>query len=211
MPSAVSDPPQNGVTKLTNCRLVRGDALVPGDLWISAATGKIIHSQSSFYDELLIPSNVIDLGGRIVSPGLIDVQLNGAYGFNFSTMPEDPAEYARQVREVNRQLVRTGVTAYMPTLTSQKPELYQTVRGKTHQPRAGCRVSGILCANGTLRPSPSSGPTATSNRPRTAPSRSARTSRAPSSAPARTARTTRKSSGKRPPSRTSRSATGART
>lgn len=127
MPSAVTEP-QGGVTKLTNCRLVRGDALVHGDLWVSSTTGKIIHSQSSFYDELLIPNNVIDVGGRIVSPGLIDVQLNGAYGFNFSTMPEEPAEYARQVKEVNRQLVRTGVTSYMPTLTSQKPELYQTVR-----------------------------------------------------------------------------------
>ena len=136
MPSAVTDPPQNGVTKLTNCRVVRGDALVPGDLWISASTGKIIHSQSSFYDELLVPANVVDLAGRIVSPGLIDVQLNGAYGFNFSTMPDDPAEYARQVRDVNRQLVRTGVTSYMPTLTSQKPELYQTVRAQEPTPLA---------------------------------------------------------------------------
>lgn len=129
MPSAVVDQPQNGVTKLTNCRLVRGDALVPSDLWISAITGKVIHSQSSFYDECLVPSEVIDLGGRIVSPGLIDVQLNGAYGFNFSTMPEKPEDYARHVKELNRKLVRTGVTAYMPTLTSQKPDLYQTVRG----------------------------------------------------------------------------------
>lgn len=128
MPSAVADHPGNGVTKLTNCRLVRGDALVHADLWVSAATGKILHSQSSFYDECLVPSEVIDVGGRIVSPGLIDCQLNGAYGFNFSTMPEDPAEYDEQVKTLNRKLVRTGVTSYMPTITSQLPEVYKTVR-----------------------------------------------------------------------------------
>lgn len=127
MPSALADQAGNGVTKFTNCRLVRGDALVPADLWVSAVTGKIIHSQSSFYDECLIPGEVIDLGGRIVSPGLIDCQLNGAYGFNFSTMPEDPAEYEKQVKDLNRKLVRTGLTSYMPTITSQRPEVYKTV------------------------------------------------------------------------------------
>ncbi|SPO04757.1 related to N-acetylglucosamine-6-phosphate deacetylase [Cephalotrichum gorgonifer] len=127
MPSAIVDPPHNGITKFTNCRLVRGDALVPGDLWVSAATGKIIHSQAEFYDQLLVPGEVIDLGGRIVSPGLIDVQLNGAYGFNFSTMPETAAGYAKEVKTLNRQLVQTGVTSYMPTVTSQTAELYKAV------------------------------------------------------------------------------------
>ena len=128
MPSAVTDQAGNGVTKFTNCRLVRGDALVQADLWVSAVTGKVLHSQSSFYDECLVPGEVIDLGGRIVSPGLIDCQLNGAYGFNFSTMPKDPAEYEGKVRTLNRKLVRTGVTSYMPTVTSQLPEVYKTVR-----------------------------------------------------------------------------------
>ena len=72
-----------------------------------------------------MPDEVIDLGGRILSPGFIECQLNGAFGFNFSTLLE-PSVYAKKLRDVNRQLVRTGVTSYIPTLTSQRSEIYKT-------------------------------------------------------------------------------------
>ena len=128
MPIALSPTrPKNGITKFTNCRLVRGNDLVREDLWVSSKTGKIISSQVAFFYELTMPDDSIDLGGRIVSPGLIDVQLNGAFGFNFSTLLEDPTEYGKKVADVNRRLVVTGVTSYVPTLTSQRPELYHTV------------------------------------------------------------------------------------
>lgn len=130
MPIALSPPnrPKNGLTKFTNCRLLRGNELVKEDLWVSSVSGKIIHSQASFYDELVLPDETIDLGGRIVAPGMIDVQLNGAFGFNFSTLLPDMTQYGKSVREVNRLMIKTGVTSYLPTITSQKPELYQKVR-----------------------------------------------------------------------------------
>lgn len=128
MPIALSPiQPRNGITRFTNCRLVRGDELVREDLWVSSKTGKIISSQSTFFDELTLPDESIDLGGRIVSPGMIDVQLNGAFGFNYSTLFDDGTQYAKKVADVNRRLVATGVTSYVPTLTSQQPELYQKV------------------------------------------------------------------------------------
>lgn len=129
MPSVVrpESPRRNGITKLTNCRLLRGDALVWDDLWVSSATGKIIRSQSAFYDELIMPDEVIDLGGRIVSPGFIECQLNGAYGFNFSTVTDDMAQYADLLRDLNQKLARTGVTSYIPTVTSQASDLYKKV------------------------------------------------------------------------------------
>ncbi|KAH7040277.1 family 9 carbohydrate esterase [Microdochium trichocladiopsis] len=115
----------NGITKFTNCRVLKGDRLVTEDLWVSGLHGTIIKSQAAFYDDFVMPDEVIDLGGRIVAPGFIDCQLNGAFGFNFSTLL-DPAEYAKKVREVNRKLVQTGVTSYLPTITSQLPEIYHT-------------------------------------------------------------------------------------
>ncbi|KAG7149983.1 N-acetylglucosamine-6-phosphate deacetylase like protein [Verticillium longisporum] len=128
MPIALSPTrSQSGITRFTNCRLVRGDELVTEDLWVSSQTGKVISSQAAFFDELTVPDKSIDLGGRILSPGLIDVQLNGGFGFNFSTLLEDAAQYGKKVLEVNKRLVATGVTSYAPTLTSQNPELYQTV------------------------------------------------------------------------------------
>ncbi|OAA67355.1 n-acetylglucosamine-6-phosphate deacetylase [Niveomyces insectorum RCEF 264] len=123
----------HGITKLTNCRLVRGDELVWEDLWVSAATGKIVRSQAAFYDEHVLPDQTVDLGGRIVAPGLIECQLNGAFGFNFSTLFGDEdqgapkATYAQRLRALNRRLVQTGVTAYVPTVTSQTSDLYHKV------------------------------------------------------------------------------------
>ncbi|KAI1190820.1 carbohydrate esterase family 9 protein [Nemania serpens] len=124
-PKATPKDGRNGITKFTNCRILRGNSLVDEDLWVDSVTGKIIASQAVFYDELILPDDVIDLGGRILSPGLIECQLNGAFGFNFSTLLE-PAAYAKKIRDVNRQLVTTGVTSYMPTITSQRSEIYKS-------------------------------------------------------------------------------------
>lgn len=129
MPIALSPTtqPRNGLTKFTNCRLVKGDRLVNEDLWVSSQTGKIIHSQATFYDDLNLPDETIDLGGRIVAPGMIECQLNGAFGFNFSTLLDDMSQYGKKVKDVNRLMIQTGVTSYIPTITSQRPELYQKV------------------------------------------------------------------------------------
>lgn len=113
------------ITKFTNCKLVKGNELVEQDLWVSSETGKIVRSQEVFYGEQVTPDIIINLGGRIISPGLIDVQLNGAFGFNFSQIPEDPSTYGKVLRQVNKSLIQTGVTSYLPTLTSETPYVYK--------------------------------------------------------------------------------------
>jgi N-acetylglucosamine-6-phosphate deacetylase len=123
MPSAIPTSNEQ-ITKFTNCRLVKGDELVEADLWVSSLTGKIVRSQEVFYGEHAVPDVTVDLGGRIVSPGLIDVQLNGAFGFNFSQIPEDVQSYGKTLRQVNKSLIQTGVTSYLPTLTSERKEVY---------------------------------------------------------------------------------------
>jgi N-acetylglucosamine-6-phosphate deacetylase len=162
MPIALSPPfgPQSGegLTKFTNCRLLRDNALVYEDLWVSSKSGKIIHSQASFYDELVLPEQTVDLGGRIVAPGLIDCQLNGAFGFNFSTLLPDMSEYGKKLEEVNRLLIKTGVTSYLPTITSQKPEVYQKAlpflgpSGSRHLAEDGAESLGAHCEGPFLNP-----------------------------------------------------------
>ena len=132
MPSAVpvngfSHHRGNGITKFTNCLLVRGNDLVQEDLWISSVSGKILNGQEILYEERTAPDNIVDLGGKILSPGLIDVQLNGAFGFNFSTLLDEDSVYKKSIEDVNLRLVQTGVTSYMPTVTSQEPLLYNKV------------------------------------------------------------------------------------
>lgn len=119
----------SGVVKFTNCLLVKGNNLIKDDLWVSSSTGKILNGQEILYEHRIAPEEIVDLGGRILSPGFIDTQLNGAYGFDFSVIPEEgTTAYAKGVQRINRNLVSTGVTSYLPTLTSQLPEVYHKVR-----------------------------------------------------------------------------------
>jgi N-acetylglucosamine-6-phosphate deacetylase len=117
----------NDLIKLTNCRLAMGDKLIPGDLWICASTGKIIDQQAVFYEQTIRPSSVHDLGGRILAPGLIDVQLNGGWGFDFSVPTERPQDFKDGVEMVNKQLIKTGVTSYLPTIISSRSHVYEKV------------------------------------------------------------------------------------
>ncbi len=157
MPSATF-PSSGSITKFTNCRLVKSNELVEQDLWVSSITGKILQSQQEFYGHYTTPDRVIDLGGRIISPGLIDVQLNGAFGFNFSTAPDDLASYGKTLRQVNRSLVATGVTSYLPTVTSQKSEVYHKVlpflgpSGARRLPEDGAESLGAHCEGPFLNP-----------------------------------------------------------
>ncbi|KAF2019724.1 carbohydrate esterase family 9 protein [Aaosphaeria arxii CBS 175.79] len=165
MPSAIPTithgPTTNGsgVIKFTNCLLVQKNDLIQGDLWISSISGKILNGQEILYEQRTAPDEIIDLGGRILSPGLIDVQLNGAYGFDFSVIPEEGTNaYSKGVNRVNRGLVTTGVTSYLPTLTSQRPEVYQQAlpflgpSGSPRNPAHGSESLGAHCEGPFLSP-----------------------------------------------------------
>ena len=112
------------LTSLTNCRLLVGDSLEQRNLWVSKATGKIVDPQAAFFSQGSTAAEVIDLGGRIVAPGFIDVQINGAFGFDFST---PSATYEHGLQQMNVDLARTGVTSYLPTLPSQSGAIYHQV------------------------------------------------------------------------------------
>ncbi|ORY14810.1 n-acetylglucosamine-6-phosphate deacetylase-like protein [Clohesyomyces aquaticus] len=165
MPSAIpinghrTPPRGTGVVKFTNCLLVKGDKLVEDDLWISSVSGKIINGQEILYEHRAAPDEVIDLGGRVLAPGFIDVQLNGAYGFDFSVIPEDESVgYGKGVSRVNRSLITTGVTSYLPTLTSQRPEVYETAlpflgpSGTLRDPNKGSESLGAHCEGPFISP-----------------------------------------------------------
>ena len=64
-------------------------------------------------DEVSIPGDVETIDGRgfVLAPGFIDLQINGAFGHDFT---HDPGS----IWEVARQLPRFGVTAFLPTIVS---------------------------------------------------------------------------------------------
>ncbi|EHY59221.1 N-acetyl-glucosamine-6-phosphate deacetylase [Exophiala dermatitidis] len=143
------------VIKFTNGYLLEDGRLVPGDLWISSETGRIISPQAAFYSAHLTPDRVVDLDGRILSPGFIDVQINGCYNFDFST--PDP-EYSSKLAHTHRQMIKSGLTSYVPTVISTTPEAYHSVlphlgpSGKERDASKGCESLGAHIEGPFLSP-----------------------------------------------------------
>jgi N-acetylglucosamine-6-phosphate deacetylase len=57
----------------------------------------------------------LDATGLVVAPGLVDLQVNGAGGVDVTAEPE-------RLSEVGAELVRHGVTAYLPTVITSSAE-----------------------------------------------------------------------------------------
>lgn len=108
--------------QIINARLVEDDKLVSESLWFDSETGLFVSPPSP-----ALPASVIDLQNRIVSPGFLDLQINGAYGFDFSEDSTDVDGYKDRFLDARRKLIATGTTSFLPTMTSQFPERYHQV------------------------------------------------------------------------------------
>jgi N-acetylglucosamine-6-phosphate deacetylase len=148
----------SGIVRLTNCRLIKETSIVAEDLWFSSTTGKILNGQDLFYQQSVAPEATVDLGERLVAPGFIDVQVNGAFGFDFSAIPKDMATYQKGLHKVNHELLKTGVTSYLPTIPSQLPEVFQRAlpylapSGATRNASLGCESLGAHCEGPFISP-----------------------------------------------------------
>ncbi|XP_023326418.1 N-acetylglucosamine-6-phosphate deacetylase, partial [Eurytemora carolleeae] len=78
----------------------------------------------------------IDCQGRIITPGFIDLQINGAFGVDFSCDIKDKESADQCIRTVGRGILAHGVTSYCPTVVTSPPEVYSTILPFI-QPRKG--------------------------------------------------------------------------
>jgi N-acetylglucosamine-6-phosphate deacetylase len=89
------------------------------------------------------------LGGRDawILPGLVDIQLNGAFGVDFSDPGGDLSGAALG-------LPRTGVTAFLPTIVSSPPEAYAPILRNLARavPAGAARVLGTHIEGPFLAP-----------------------------------------------------------
>lgn len=109
------------VTCLTNAYLVLPDGNLtssPASIWVDATAGKIVavSAEGTQLGEPVSQCDVVDLDGAIVGPGLIDVQINGAFGVDFSKWENDEGAYRKGVEQVANDLLQTGVTSFVPTI-----------------------------------------------------------------------------------------------
>ena len=146
------------ITKFANGRLVRDGRLVKGDIWINRSTGRIIDAQKSFYVDRALPDRVVDLKGKILAPGFVDVQFNGAFMFDLSKPPSDGdvVSFKKGLQAMNHSLIKTGVTSYLATMTSQSAHVYHKVGSHVHRDHAAeamfrsFRVLAHLATRGSL-------------------------------------------------------------
>jgi N-acetylglucosamine-6-phosphate deacetylase len=97
-------------------RLAGGHVVTPMStvdvLDLTVANGTIV----SIGDDGPAPDRVVDVAGKYVAPGFIDLQLNGGWGHDFTS---DPAS----IDAVARRLPATGVTAFLPTIVTAPVEV----------------------------------------------------------------------------------------
>ena len=123
------------VTRVTNVRILRGGKLSVEDLWYRG--GKFVDPQARFWAADAAadfdPDEIIDGNGMICAPGFIDIQLNGAFGTDFSST--DITQEAVQV--VARGLLTHGVTAFCPTVISSSPATYAAILPRFRRTASG--------------------------------------------------------------------------
>jgi N-acetylglucosamine-6-phosphate deacetylase len=89
-----------------------------------------------------------DAEGLIAAPGYIDLQINGGFGIDLSTEPE-------QVWELGRRLPETGATAFYPTLISpDQSQIEAMQKALAHRPDdyVGAEPLGIHLEGPILAP-----------------------------------------------------------
>ena len=63
------------IKQLYNCKILREEKILSEDLWVR--NGKIVDPKTIFYEEKVKPDITIDCNGFLISPGFIDIQING--------------------------------------------------------------------------------------------------------------------------------------
>jgi len=112
---------------LLDGRLVLGVVVVEGDSITEVRTGDL---------DTDLPRALVD--AAIVSPGLVDLQINGAFGLEVGAD-------AAALRALAARLPETGVTTFLPTIVSSPPERYRETAAAFAGARGapGARMPGL--------------------------------------------------------------------
>lgn len=120
------------IIRFTNCHILRDHQIIREDLWVR--DGRIANPEPIFFMEKRMADISIDCKNMLISPGYIDLQINGlfyiyrlcfklfshyfilllgGFGYDFSN-PNINLEEA--IQKTATGLLKHGVTAFCPTL-----------------------------------------------------------------------------------------------
>ncbi|VDL73485.1 unnamed protein product [Nippostrongylus brasiliensis] len=113
------------LVQFINAKVLRDGKLISDHVWVRY--GKIIDASAVFFEERRKADIQVDCQGLILSPGFIDIQINGGFGVDFSSIPSTDDDYRKGVDKVAQLLLRDGVTSFAPTVITSPPEVYKRV------------------------------------------------------------------------------------
>lgn len=124
-------------------KLLIGTHLEPGTVVLE--DGKIAEMHRGVSPDGDLPGTVID--ADIISPGLIDLQVNGGWGREATADPRD-------IDHISRSMLSTGATAWLPTIVTSAAEAYPPLfeSWPGHDPAAGSMPLGYHLEGPFLAP-----------------------------------------------------------
>jgi N-acetylglucosamine-6-phosphate deacetylase len=122
---------------LTNGRIALSDSIVSGESLV--VEGETILGLAHPVD---LGSEVmqVDVGGRLIAPGLVDIHIHGALGHTFNE--PDAAAWDIILRENARRGVTSLVATFAPEPIPNLVRCFDFCRGWMAKPRPGTRVLG---------------------------------------------------------------------
>jgi len=128
--------------QFTNCRILYRSSLIDEDLWIR--NGRICNPEKIFFSEKIQADIKIDCRNLIIAPGFIDVQINGGFGYDFSSNVEKLDE---ALLCVAKGILKHGVTSFCPTLVTSPSEVYKKVLPKIKHSQGGAHGAQVIGAH----------------------------------------------------------------
>lgn len=135
------------VVKFTNARVFLRGKLRREDLWVR--DGRVIDPASRFWEAASFSEFacdlIVDCNNAILCPGLIDVQINGGYGVDFSRTDLTH----EQILLVAQKVLSAGVTSICPTLISSSRDTYKDVLSVFRSLRSRLAEQNEKCVRST--------------------------------------------------------------
>lgn len=131
----------NGTIYTPEQTIAQGSLLIDGERIVAVGPAA----------DLPLPAGaeVIDAGGQLIVPGFIDLQLNGAFGDDFTVAPTT-------IWRVAEGLPRWGVTSFLPTIITsplaQAQKAQEVLAGGPPQGWRGSIPLGLHCEGPFLNP-----------------------------------------------------------
>lgn len=108
--------------QFVNCKILRNHEIVGEDVWVR--NGILVNPEKVFFDERIKADKKINCNGALISPGFIDIQINGGFGVDFS---HDVDSVEEGVSKVAYGILAHGVTSFCPTLVTSAASVYKKV------------------------------------------------------------------------------------